>query len=107
MKKYMYLSAVLVFGFSMWATAASLKAEGDVYVRQSPPSGLFCSRGKELGMVKKGQVVKKIEDVKAVCGLFFYYNYYKIEFKDTNGLIHQAYVSQVDHDGSTLFSEVE
>jgi len=89
--------------FSSLVTAENIIATGNVFVRESPPNGLFCSKGKDLGVLKSGDSVKLIREVKAVCGLFFQYKFYLIEYTDKTGAAHEAYVSSVDSDGTELF----
>lgn len=93
--------------FSSSALAEKIIATGDVYVRTSPPNGLFCSRGDPLGVIEKGDSVKLLEEVRAVCGLFFSYKFFMIEYTDNKGNTHRAYVSQVDSDGTELFKRGE
>ena len=100
--KYLYLLILLV-GMVPAVYSEELKAVGNVFVRELPPSGLFCSKGEDLGVINTGEKVKLIREVSAVCGLFFSYKFFLIEYTDKNGNKIDAYVSSLDSNGRELF----
>ena len=76
----------------------------DIWVRSSEPAGLFCSRGKKLGVIKTGQKVKVKKYINAKCGLLFKYDYLEIEvLNPTSKQPPWGIVSAVNDDGSPLF----
>ena len=83
-----------------------IDATVNVWLRASEPSGLFCSRGKQLAVIEKGQTVTVRNYINAECGILFRYDYLEIEIVNPkSGQTPWGIVSAVNDDGSPLFVE--
>ena len=80
-------------------------ATGDVFLRDSPPQGLFCSKGKKLGVITKGEKVRVLSHAKATFALFFSYDFIEVERMKDNLPKNQrvGFAAVRDKDGTTLF----
>lgn len=85
MKKTPILAALAIFiSIQCFALGESwinktVTATGDVWLRSSPPKGLFCSKGKQIALVKKNEEAKVLEHVKITCALAFSYDFLRIK----------------------------
>ena len=83
-----------------------VSAAVNIWLRASEPSGLFCSRGKQLGVIKQGQNVKVRKYIIAKCGILFKYDYLEVEVINPGpNQPPWGIVSAVNDDGSPLFLE--
>jgi len=92
--------------YKQWgADQVTVIAAVDVWVRSSEPRGLFCSRGNKVDVLKKGTEVKVNRYIKANCGLFYYYDYFEIEYVNPkDNRLSLGVVSAVNDDGAALFN---
>lgn len=95
--------------YKNWETQqVTVEAQVNVWFRSAEPSGLFCSRGKQLGVIEKGQNVKVRKYIVAKCGIFFTYDYLEVDIVDPKpNQSPWGIVSAVNDDGSPLFKAIE
>jgi hypothetical protein len=74
----MFISS-LSFGLGESWENKEVMATGDVHLRDSPPKGLFCTKGNEIDVVKSGEKVKVLKYIKISCSLVFSDDFLKIE----------------------------
>ncbi|MEM1435873.1 MAG: hypothetical protein AAGG11_17565 [Pseudomonadota bacterium] len=87
------------------STRQRLEATGNVYLRTALPRGLFCTKGKAIGIVSPGEVVQVIRAVPAKCGLRTY-EFYEVYYQSPRSEREQrGFVAMVDSSGQPLFQE--
>jgi len=102
---YILLTSTSAFAIGEnWITETVI-ATGDVFLRDSPPQGLFCSKGKQLGVITKGEKVRVISHTKATCALFFSYDFIEVERLKDNLSKNQrrGFAAVRDKNGNILF----
>jgi hypothetical protein len=84
MRKLLVFTFVVIASTTAFALGEAWKgktlvATGDVFLRDAPPRGLFCTKGKQLGLIKKGEKVKVLSHKKAQCALVMEYDFIEVE----------------------------
>ena len=74
-------------------------ALGDVYIREAPPKPPFYSNAKEVGLVKKGEIVTLLDKTNV-----FFYEWLKIEIVRESKLV--GWVYNGENNGTHYFEKV-